>query len=137
MSLLLHIIVTCIKENIIKKLQELYSPLRNPRAINKSPVLFEKKPLCTGNLWPARKIFTGKPVCHSCFSWKWPFSSKKTSHTEEKDSKHSENKWYFYKIIERLWSAFVISSQKFVFCFVRGPYWPLFCAQVGPQNSNF
>ena len=57
MSLLLHIIVTYIKENIITKLQKLYSPPRNPRAGNKSPALFVKKPLCTGDLSPARKIF--------------------------------------------------------------------------------
>ena len=37
MSLLLHIIVTYIKENIITKLQILYHPPRNPRAGNKSP----------------------------------------------------------------------------------------------------
>ena len=45
MSLLLHIIVTYIKENIITKLQKLYSLPRNPRAGNKSPALFVKKPL--------------------------------------------------------------------------------------------
>ena len=37
MSLLLHIIVTYIKENIITKLQKFYSLPRNPRAGNKSP----------------------------------------------------------------------------------------------------
>ena len=42
MLLLLHIIVTYIKENIITKLQKLYSPPRNPRAGNKSPTLFVK-----------------------------------------------------------------------------------------------
>ena len=48
MSLLLHIIMTYIKENIITKLQKLYSPPRNPRAGNKSPTLFVKKsPACT------------------------------------------------------------------------------------------
>ena len=45
MFLLLHVIVTYIKENIITKLQKLYSPPRNPRAGNKSEVLFVKKPL--------------------------------------------------------------------------------------------
>ena len=44
MSLLLHIIVTCIKENIIIKLQNLYSPSRSPRAGNKSPTLFIERP---------------------------------------------------------------------------------------------
>ena len=42
MSLLLHIIVTYIKENIITKLQKLYSLPRNPMAGNKLPVLFLK-----------------------------------------------------------------------------------------------
>ena len=58
MSLLLHIIVTYIKENIITKL---YSPPRNPKAGNKSPALFVKKPLCTGDLSPALKIFIERP----------------------------------------------------------------------------
>ena len=49
---LLHIIMTYIKENIITKLQKSYSLPRNPRAGNKSPMLFEKKPLCTGNRLP-------------------------------------------------------------------------------------
>ena len=57
MSLLLHIIVTYIKENIIKKLQKLYSPTRNPRVANKSHMLFVKKPSFTGNLWPRSKMF--------------------------------------------------------------------------------
>ena len=45
MSLLLYVIVTYIKENIITKLQKLDSPPRNPRVGNKSLVLFVKKPL--------------------------------------------------------------------------------------------
>ena len=61
MSLLLHIIVTYIKENITTKLQKSYSPPRNPRAGNKSPALFVKKPLCTGDLLPAHKIFIDRP----------------------------------------------------------------------------
>ena len=62
MSLLLHIIVTYIKENIITKLQKLYSPPRNPMVGNKSAVVFVKKPLCTGNLSPACKILIERPV---------------------------------------------------------------------------
>ena len=62
MSLILHIIVTYIKENIITKLQKLHSPPRNPRAGNKSPPLFVKKPLCTGDLSPARKILIESPT---------------------------------------------------------------------------
>ena len=62
MSLLLHIIVTYIKENIIPKLQKLYSPARNPRAGNKSPMLFVKNPLCLGNLSPVCKIFIERPM---------------------------------------------------------------------------
>ena len=42
MSLLPHIIVTNIIENIITKLQKFYSMPRNPRAGNKSPALFVK-----------------------------------------------------------------------------------------------
>ena len=61
MLLLLYIIVTYIRENIITKLEKLYSPPRNPRAGSKSPALFVKKPLCTGDLSPARKIFIGRP----------------------------------------------------------------------------
>ena len=56
MSLLLQIIVTYIKVNIITKLQKLYSLPRNPRAGNKLPVLFAKK--TSFHLSPAYKIFT-------------------------------------------------------------------------------
>ena len=62
MSLLLHILGTYIKENIITKLQKLNSLARNPRAGNKSPALFVKKPLRTGDLTPARKIFIERPA---------------------------------------------------------------------------
>ena len=62
MSLLLHIIMTYIKENIITKLQNLYSLLRNPGEGNNLPVLFVKNPLCTGNLLPACKIFIERPA---------------------------------------------------------------------------
>ena len=40
--------VTYIKENIITKLQKLYSAPRNPKAANKSYVLFMKNPLSKG-----------------------------------------------------------------------------------------
>ena len=56
-----NIIKNIIKENIIKKLQKLYSPSRNPKAGNKSSALFAKKPLCKGDLSPARKIFIERP----------------------------------------------------------------------------
>ena len=46
MSLFLQIIVIYIKENIITKLQKLYSQPRNSRTSNKSPTLFVKKPCC-------------------------------------------------------------------------------------------
>ena len=49
--------MTYIKENIITKLQKFYSPAKNPKADNKSHVLFLKKPLCMGDLSPTRKIF--------------------------------------------------------------------------------
>ena len=65
MSLLLHIIVTYVKENIITKLQKLYSLPRNPRVDNNLPMLFEKKPLCMGNLLPTCKTFIERPeVCN-------------------------------------------------------------------------
>ena len=50
------------KENIITKLQKLYSLPRNLRAGNKSPALFLKKPLCTGDILPTHKIFIERPV---------------------------------------------------------------------------
>ena len=37
-------------------------PPRNPRVGNKSPALFVKKPLCTDDLSPARKILIERPV---------------------------------------------------------------------------
>ena len=62
MSLLLDIIVTYIKENIITKVQKLYSLPRNPRVGNKLPALLVKKPLCTGDLSPTLKILIERPV---------------------------------------------------------------------------
>ena len=59
--LTLHIPVICIKENIITKLQKLYSLHRNLKVGNKQPTLFLKKPLCTCNLLPASKIFIERP----------------------------------------------------------------------------
>ena len=61
MSLLLQIIMIYIKENIITKLQKLYSPPSNSRMGNKSPALFVKKPCCVGDLSPAHKIFIELP----------------------------------------------------------------------------
>ena len=58
---LLHIIVTHIEENIIKKLPKLYSPPRKPEAGSKSPVLLLKKPLRMGNLLPSCKISIERP----------------------------------------------------------------------------
>ena len=54
--------MTYVNENIIAKLQNLYSPPRNLRAGNKSPVLFLIKPLCTGDVSPSHKIFIERPV---------------------------------------------------------------------------
>ena len=62
MSLLLHIIVTYIEENKITILQKLQSPPRNSRASSKLPMLFVKKPLCMGDLYPGCKIFIERPV---------------------------------------------------------------------------
>ena len=61
MSLLLQIIMTYIKENIITKLQKLNSLPRNPSAGHKLLMLFVKKPLCTGDLSAAHKIFIERP----------------------------------------------------------------------------
>ena len=65
MLLPVHIIVPYIKENIITKLQKLYSTPRNPGAGSKSPTLFVKKPLCTGDLSPTHKIFIERPATNS------------------------------------------------------------------------
>ena len=54
--------MTYIKENIITKLQKLYSPPKNIWVGNKSPLLFLKKPLYTGYLLPTCKIFIERPV---------------------------------------------------------------------------
>ena len=51
MSLLLHVIVTYIKENIITKLQKYTA----------CPALFVKNLLCMGDLSPACKIFVERP----------------------------------------------------------------------------
>ena len=59
--------MTYIKENIITKLQKLYSLPRNPRAGNKSPTLYVKKPLCKGDLLPAHKIFIERPDMIFCY----------------------------------------------------------------------
>ena len=56
------IIVTYIKENVIAKLQKLWSLPRNLWAGNKSPMLLKKKKtVCTGDLSLVYKIFTGRP----------------------------------------------------------------------------
>ena len=49
------------KENVIAKLLKLYSPPRNLRAGNKSPMQFLKKPLCMGDLSPVCNIFLERP----------------------------------------------------------------------------
>ena len=49
-------------ENMITKLQKLYSPPRNPRASKKSPAIFVKKPLCRSNLLPTNEIFIERTV---------------------------------------------------------------------------
>ena len=59
MALPLHIIATYIKENIITKLQKLYSPPRNPRAGSKLSMLFVKNS-CDKSL--VCKTFIERPV---------------------------------------------------------------------------
>ena len=55
-------------ERPITKLQKLYSPPRNLRAGNKSPVPFLEKPLWMGYISPARKVLSVDisevPGCH-------------------------------------------------------------------------
>ena len=104
--LLLLNIVTYIKENIITKLQKLYSPPRNPRAGNKLPVLFAKKPLCTGNLLPASKIFIkrpGGPVILSVTYYLWWYKFENLNPDEKKHLEilpfyTSGHKWQSYDI---------------------------------------
>ena len=64
---LLHIIVTYIKENIISKLQKLYSPPRNLKAGNKSRKLFLKNVFARAIYCPAQnhhwKALFFKAVC--------------------------------------------------------------------------
>ena len=61
MLLLLHIIMTYIKENISTKSQKLYSFPRNLPVGNKLTMLFVKKLLCTSNLPPVCKMFIEWP----------------------------------------------------------------------------
>ena len=95
MSLLLQIIVIYIKENIITKLQKLYSSPRNSRAGNKSPALFVEKPHCTGDLLPARKILIEKPANPNPGGFKSATAplTEKEPLTLEKD-KGDESKYY-------------------------------------------
>ena len=72
----LHIMVTCIKENTITKLQKFYSLSRNLRVGEKSPTLFLKKSLCTRNLLPAHKIFIEKPVNSTLYNFKVTSATK-------------------------------------------------------------
>ena len=66
------------KENIITKLQKLYSSARNLRASNKSPAPFLKKPLCTGDLSPVLKILIERPVSSmDKQNWRFSLSKKK------------------------------------------------------------
>ena len=53
---------------MITKLQKLYSLPRNLRAGNKSPMLFLKRPLCTGDLSPTCKIFIERPEQATSYS---------------------------------------------------------------------
>ena len=61
-----------IKENIITKLKKIYSLPRNLRAGNKSPALFLKKPLCTGDLSSTCKILIERREIFSNFVYFCP-----------------------------------------------------------------
>ena len=54
--------MTYIKENIVTKLQKLYSLPRNLRAGNKLPVLFLRKRLGAGDLLPVHDFTIERPV---------------------------------------------------------------------------
>ena len=53
---------------MITILQKLYSLPRNLRVGNKLPVLFLKRPLCTGDLLPTCKIFIERPEQATSYS---------------------------------------------------------------------
>ena len=61
-----------IKENIITKLQKLYSPPKKSRTGNKSPALFVEKLRYTGDLSPMRKIFIERSATVTCYSYATP-----------------------------------------------------------------
>ena len=58
-----------IKENIVTKLQKLYSLPRNLRAGNKSPVLFLRKRLGAGDLLPVHDFTIERPVILNYISY--------------------------------------------------------------------
>ena len=68
--------MTYIKENIITKLQKLYSLPRNLRVGHKLPVLFLKKPLCMGDLSPAHSVLIERPGFCLFFFWPSVFQKK-------------------------------------------------------------
>ena len=75
MLLLLHTIATDIKENIITKLRKLYSLPRNPRAGNKSPVLFVKNLFARAIYCPLSKYsLKGLYIYYSTFDFISMFS---------------------------------------------------------------
>ena len=122
MLLLLHIIVAYIKENIITKLQKFYSPHRSPREGNKSPTLFVKQPLCTGDLSPACEIFIERLEEDSeclCFeSCLWSHHSAKPRVSRRKkcfikyiniiDLNHHQKNWVDW-----------ISARQKIFCNIK------------------
>ena len=55
------------EENIITKLQKLYSLARNLRVGDKLPALFLKKRRWTGDLLPMLQIFVGSPALGNNF----------------------------------------------------------------------
>ena len=104
MLLLLHIIVTYIKENIITKLQKLHSPPRNPRAGNKSPALFVKN-LFALAIYRPRAKYSLKVLLMlywiTRFFYKQHFSKK---HQVKNGIKQTKASWTF-----AIWNYFINS----------------------------
>ena len=117
---------TTIKENIITKLQKLYSLPKNLRVDNKLSVLFLKKPLHTGNLWPAHKIFIERPVIASfvCI-----FLRQRSIGVIDSSSSIvlvGMDLWFLISVIRNLFVHFLVALYDFLVDFVTTYYASIF-----------
>ena len=117
---------TTIKENIITKLQKLYSLPKNLRVDNKLSVLFLKKPLQTGNLWPAHKIFIERPVIASfvCI-----FLRQRSIGVIDSSSSIvlvGMDLWFLISVIRNLFVHFLVALYDFLVDFVTTYYASIF-----------